>query len=279
MGSIISAGTSIIAGNKAAKTQRNAAASERELAQNIFDTQQENQAPFLDAGRKAQAALNFELGLGERPVSRDLQIDEITTQTPGVAAAPQPSFVHTGRGEGRFVGAGAAQAPAPPTTATAFNVDGNNFDTREAAQAFVDKEGGFDYRGFQATPGYEFNRAEGIRALERSAAAVGATQGGAFAKGLERFGQGLANQEYNTFLNRLGSQSGAGQVATQNINAAGSAFGQQAGATIQRAGDARASSFANIGNAISSNIRQEEQNSFQAAGIGASFFGGAMGGF
>jgi hypothetical protein len=240
MGSIIGAGASIIAGNKAAKKQASAAASDRALAQEIFDQQRADLEPFRQSGLRAQEALDFELGLGERPSSKGLTL------------------------EGNHQ--------------DGFRVGTQDFETRNAALAFIDENNGFGYTGFKETPGYQFALDEGNRGLERSAAARGATQGGAFAKDLARFNQGLANQEYNTYLNRLGSQSGAGQVATNNVNTAAGAFGQQAGAAIQRAGDAKASAFVNTGNAIRSGIQQEEQNNFQAAGIGASFFGSFLGG-
>ena len=49
---------------------------------------------------------------------------------------------------------------------------------------------------FQQDPGYAFRQAEGMKALERSASARGNLLSGATMKGIQRFGQDLASQEY-----------------------------------------------------------------------------------
>ena len=51
-------------------------------------------------------------------------------------------------------------------------------------------------------PGYQFRLEEGQKALERSAAARGTLLTGGTAKALQRYGQGLASQEYGAAYNR-----------------------------------------------------------------------------
>ena len=132
----------------------------------------------------------------------------------------------------------------------------------------------FAMSDFEADPGYEFRRAEGMRAIERSAAARGGALSGGALRATERFGQGLASQEYqnaferyntgqtNTF-NRLASLAGVGQTANAATGQAGSNFANavtgisQADATNQgnallAAGNARASGYLGAGNAIGS---------------------------
>jgi len=53
---------------------------------------------------------------------------------------------------------------------------------------------------FQADPGYAFRMSEGMKALERSAAARGGLLSGANLKNTQRFGQDLASQEYQNAL-------------------------------------------------------------------------------
>jgi hypothetical protein len=95
---------------------------------------------------------------------------------------------------------------------------------------------------FQSDPGYAFRVQEGTKALERSAAAKGGLLSGGTGKALERYGQGLATQEYgdafnrafttynakravNTDLfNRLSLMAGTGQQATNSLVN----YGQQA---------------------------------------------------
>jgi hypothetical protein len=66
--------------------------------------------------------------------------------------------------------------------------------------------------GFEGSPGYQFRLGEGLKALERSAASRGTLLTGGTLKGLERYGQNLASQEYaNEYARRLGeTQLGLG---------------------------------------------------------------------
>ena len=56
---------------------------------------------------------------------------------------------------------------------------------------------------FQADPGYGFRLSEGLKALERSAAARGGLMSGGTGKALQRYGQDLASQEYSNAFQRF----------------------------------------------------------------------------
>ena len=56
---------------------------------------------------------------------------------------------------------------------------------------------------FEADPGYGFRLSEGLRALERSAAARGGLMSGGTGKALQRYGQNLASQEYGNAFQRF----------------------------------------------------------------------------
>ena len=90
---------------------------------------------------------------------------------------------------------------------------------------------------FQADPGFQFRLDEGMKVLERSAAARGGVLGGRQLKDITRFGQEFASNEYNTAytrafnefmanrgtrFNRLAALAGIGQTTTS--------FGAQIGA-------------------------------------------------
>ena len=60
----------------------------------------------------------------------------------------------------------------------------------------------FGMAQFQADPGYQFRLSEGMKALERSAAARGLLQSGTTLKGIQRFGQDLASAEYENAFSR-----------------------------------------------------------------------------
>lgn len=81
---------------------------------------------------------------------------------------------------------------------------------------------------FVETPGYEFRFNEGIRALDRSAAARGRLRGGGHERELIRYGQGIATDEFGNYANRLAAIAGMGQGAT----VATGTFGQQTAGNI-----------------------------------------------
>lgn len=160
----------------------------------------------------------------------------------------------------------------------------------------------FGMAQFQADPGYAFRRIEGIKALERSAAARGGLLSGSMLKGIERFGQDLASQEYGNAFNRyqieraarlnpLQSMMGAGQSAVNIMTNAAGQFGQQSAQNAYNAGQARASGYIGIGNALTGAISQGLNYNAQqpllnamtnyyntAAGSGGGSFGGGIGG-
>jgi hypothetical protein len=131
---------------------------------------------------------------------------------------------------------------------------------------------------FKADPGYAFRMAEGMKALERSAAARGGLLSGATLKGTQRFGQDLASQEYQNAFNRFQAeragtlnpfqalagtaQSGAnvlgqqaGQMGTNISNALG-AYGSAAQGNIIGSGNAQASGYMGGANAIAGGVGQ-----------------------
>lgn len=113
----------------------------------------------------------------------------------------------------------------------------------------------FGTQQFQADPGYAFRLAEGQKALERSAAARGGLISGSALKAAQRFGQGLASQEYQSayerglreyttqqeakqqYVNNLMRLAGVGEAGAAGQSAAlqglGSTAGQYAGAAGQ----------------------------------------------
>lgn len=149
-------------------------------------------------------------------------------------------------------------------------------------QPFTEKE-------FQADPGYAFRLKEGLRALDRSAAARGGLLSGNQLRGVTEYGQNLASQEYTNAFNRyqaeraarmqpLQSLAGVGQSASNTLagaagqlgtgiaNAYGqlgagtaSAYGQlgqNVGANLIGAGNARASGYMGMANALTGGMGQ-----------------------
>jgi hypothetical protein len=119
----------------------------------------------------------------------------------------------------------------------------------------------FSMSDFQADPGYSFRMSEGMKGLERSAAARGGLLSGATLKGIQRFGQDLGSQEYMNAFNRyqteraarlqpLQSLAGVGQTTAQQIGQAGMQAAQNIGETQMSGAAARASGYVGGANAL-----------------------------
>lgn len=87
---------------------------------------------------------------------------------------------------------------------------------------------------FQAGPGYQFAMDQGNQAALRAASAGGSLTSGNTLTALTQFGQGLANQEYGGWLDRL---SGAANQGLSAANGQGSALGGLANLYQGTAGD------------------------------------------
>jgi len=73
----------------------------------------------------------------------------------------------------------------------------------------------FTAENFQADPGYGFRLSEGLKALERSAAARGGLLSGGTGKALTRFGQDMASQEFQNAYGRAFNEYGAARQREQ----------------------------------------------------------------
>jgi hypothetical protein len=125
----------------------------------------------------------------------------------------------------------------------------------------------FGMEQFQADPGYAFRLSEGQKALERSAAARGNLLSGGTGKALARFGQEMGSQEYmNAFnryqaerqarLNPLQSLANVGQTSSQQLAGQAGQFGANMAQTIGAGGQARASGYMGMANAIGGGLNQ-----------------------
>ena len=95
---------------------------------------------------------------------------------------------------------------------------------------------------FKTDPGYGFRMSEGMKGLERSAAARGGLLSGATLKGAQRFGQDIASNEYNNAYNRY-----VGNQATQRNALAGlTGFAPTASSAMQAGDTAYGSNAANL---------------------------------
>lgn len=144
-------------------------------------------------------------------------------------------------------------------------VEGVNVDATSPEFGMAAKP--FSMANFQADPGYAFRMDEGAKALERSAAARGGLLSGAMLKGITRFGQDLASTEYTNAFNRyqteraarlnpLQSLLGAGQSSANTLTNAAGNMGQGVAQAAVAGGNAQASQYMNVGNALTNALNQ-----------------------
>lgn len=264
---------------KAAQTQAQAATDAQAAQERMYQQQVALQEPFRQAGLTAQQRLMYLLGIGQPPMTQRMVTP---ARTVNIGGQPQPvnafatdNLKYNPRdmgydvvnenlvndlgayGLGDFSGLGgilggqytipAQYEMVPDETATDFGKYARDFGMSD----------------FQQDPGYAFRQSEGMKALERSAAARGGLLSGKTLKGIQRFGQDLASQEYQNAFNRyqinrsnqlnpLQSLMGAGQSSTNLLTGAAGQAGQNEAANLYNAGQARASGYVGSANALGS---------------------------
>lgn len=125
----------------------------------------------------------------------------------------------------------------------------------------------FTAADMEMDPGYQFRLSEGLKSLDRTAAARGGMISGNALKAAGRYSQDLASSEFTNAFNRmrllqgdrlsaLGSLYGAGQGATQQLSQQAGQFGINAGNTMMASGQARASGYIGSANAIGNALGQ-----------------------
>ena len=294
LGEIVSGLFASNAQSKATDAQVQSSQAAIDLQREQFAATQANIQPFLESGARSQAAYDYEMGLGPRPMASQPSMA-------GQAGSGQNALAITESQVAARPGAGSYQDVAQPNSrggeqmlrtfvpsgpSSQFAVGDQNFSTRADAQGFIDaqSQGGdagggaaggggfnalnFDYGGFTETPGYEFRVAQGRQAIERSAAARGGLNSGATMKALQGYGQGMAADEYGTFMNRLAAGAGRGQTATNSLAGFGQNFANTGSNTLIGQGNARASGYIGQGNIITNGFNNLSRQAGQAMGMG-----------
>lgn len=124
-----------------------------------------------------------------------------------------------------------------------------------------------DQATLEATPGYQFNKTQGLKAVQNSAAARGLGSSGAALKGAATFATGLADNTYqNQFnnaninktnaFNRLSSLVGIGQNAAAQTGNAGTAAANTTASAQTQAGTAQAAGYNAIGTGVTNAANQ-----------------------
>lgn len=258
VGSIASGAIASKGASKAADAQVQAAQDAAAAQERMYAKQVELQEPFRQAGLTAQSRIMELLGL---PDPNKTTAAAAGPEAYGLTQVSAPWTEYGGGGtyyvdkSGNPVSDINAYMQANPLPASAA--------TPSADFGKYAKD--FSMADFEADPGYQFRQDEGMKALERSAAARGLLQSGSTLKGIQRFSQGLASQEYTNAFNRynvnranqlnpLQSLMGAGQSAANTLTNAAGVQGTNEANTLMAAGQARASGYVGSANAMASAI-------------------------
>lgn len=128
------------------------------------------------------------------------------------------------------------------------------------------------FDAFKTSPGYQWQLGQGIDALDRSAASRGNLFSGNQLQAVQTYGQGLASQEFNNYLSRLGNLAGRGQ------NAAVGQGGYSIGEGNAIAGGTRGAANALVSGYVGANnaMQQGFENNLAMAGLAGSVLGGFL---
>lgn len=123
----------------------------------------------------------------------------------------------------------------------------------------------FSMSDFQADPGYSFRLNEGLKGLDRQAAARGGLISGAALKAATRYGQDYGSQEYQNAFNRyqvnrtnqiapLQAFAGQAQSSANTLTGAAGNLANGLSDAYTGAGNARASGYVGSANALTNGI-------------------------
>lgn len=103
---------------------------------------------------------------------------------------------------------------------------------------------------FQKSPGYQWQLDQGLQAVDHAAAAKGFTRSGGTLEAEQKYGQGLANQDFTSYYNRLLHLSDTGESAA----AGGATTANAAAGLAQNAGDTQASIYGQAAKGLGSTV-------------------------
>lgn len=273
-GAIVGGVASNMAGNKAADAQRDAAKQASETELQMYNQNREDLTPYREAGYSALGEISKGLGLpggisvpNQPGSSAPLSFQDWMKANPSVGVGPGGKVMpHSGGMTGMIQGALAMQQQKQSYDQYVKNfkptMNGPGAPGGTPAGYFSHDFGMAD---FQKDPGYQFRMNEGEKALLAGQSATGGTQNGATLKALQRYGQDYASGEYSsaysrfnndrtTRFNRLSSVAGIGQTAATTTGQMGSQAAGRIGENQLQAGNSRAASAINTGNAINSTV-------------------------
>lgn len=230
-GAIIGGATSLLGASKAAGASKDAAGNAVGEQARQYNQTRADLAPYREAAPGSINALRsiYEPGYGGMDVALSSDeykkaYDAAFTQWAGSPEGKTVAMEKSGRpghGGGAF-----SLSRFAPTVAAAGDLRRQFDQLVRSGKINISKTRHLDAvdpnAEFTKSPGYNFVLNEGLKGVQRSAAARGRLYSGATLKGLLGYGQGLASNEWGNYVGGLQSLAGVAQNAT-NATAAGGA--------------------------------------------------------
>jgi hypothetical protein len=113
---------------------------------------------------------------------------------------------------------------------------------------------------YRTSPGYQFSMDQGLRAVDAGAAASGFGRSGAALKAEQTFGQGLADQDFNTYYNHLFDLSKLGEGAASGSATASQNTGTGTAQTDLSLGSAKTSIYGNAAKGVGDAVQGYANN-------------------
>jgi len=296
---------SAVGSNAAANTQAGAANDAAGVQQNMFNTTQQNLAPWISGGANSLDTLQSLLGIphssspsGAAPNTGGLPAGYSLQPIGGNGGA---GAGYDGRGAGAFgapqsatgysiIGPGGQVVGSVPTTGNPMQaattlLQGQGIGTTPTATPMTAPGNALtDPRtlmgtSFQSSPGYQYDLNQTMQGVTNSAAARGGITGGNTLMALQQNASGLANQNYynwlGTFLNQannyVGQVSGVsslGENAAANLGNTGVAAANNIGNYMTQAGNANAAGTMGITNALTNGIQNIDWSALNSGNSG-----------
>lgn len=284
-GAVISGASSIIGGNKAAKSQEKAAGMSIDEQRRQYDQTRADYAGYRESGNLAQKRQNYLLGLGDpyaygpgvglrAPTREQFTTTTTTAGTPGTPGTPAYQLPYNpynpNNGIQNDYGMGRGTAAGAPTTTTKFDENAFNqaMDAYNQSKAAIAPDGeygslmkNFTGQDLENEPGYQFQKTQGQNALNQAAIARGGFLSGNAMKELSRYNTDYAGTKYGEAFNRdlanknrqynfLAGPINSGMGAAQGTAAAGASAANQITGQYGAMGNAQAANYMNMGNQI-----------------------------
>jgi hypothetical protein len=290
VGAVAGAAIASDSSRSAANTQADAANKANETQLQMYNQSRQDQMPWLTTGGSALNQLSMQLGLPayvsqeDRDAIRTSLLPQFTTQstiqTPAVAPI---SFAGINPDNGLTYEQWQASMGQPATSTQQSTVDEAGLNAaieaeiakrQQAAQSnplYGSLTKTFTTADMNADPvyqsGFQFGLDEGVKGVNRQAAAAGSLNSGATLKALTRYANDYATTKgegaYNRFnnnqtqqFNRLASLAGVGQTASTNLGTQSISTGNSLANNITGAGNARAAGYIGQSNAVNNGISQ-----------------------